>query len=74
MYASPVRAGLVYYQVSRGSSAHIVLFYCVAHPGKSSGRELSPNGKEIEPSGFQQNIRLKILKLAPQELNLGPRH
>ena len=40
-------------------------------PGKSSGRELSPKVKEIEPSGFQQNVRLEILKLAPQEQNLG---
>ena len=40
-------------------------------PGKSIGRELSPKVKEIEPSGFQQNVRLEILKLAPQEQNLG---
>ena len=39
------------------------------NPGKSIGRELSPKVKEIEPSGFQQNVRLEILKLAPQELN-----
>ena len=42
-----------------------------AVPGKFTGRELSPRVKKIEPSGFQQNVRLKILKLAPQEQNLG---
>ena len=41
------------------------------NPGKFIGRELSPKVKEIEPSGFQQNVRLEILKLAPQEQNLG---
>ena len=40
-------------------------------PGKSTGRELSPKVKEIKPSGFQRNVRLEILKLAPQEQNLG---
>ena len=40
-------------------------------PGKSTGRELSPKVKEIEPSDFQHNVRLEILKLAPQEQNLG---
>ena len=40
-------------------------------PGKSTGKELSPKVKEIEPSGFQQNVRLEILQLAPQEQNLG---
>ena len=40
-------------------------------PGKFTGRELSPKVKEIEPSGFQQNVRLEILQLAPQEQNLG---
>ena len=30
-------------------------------PGKFTGRELSPKVKEIEPSGFQQNVRLEIL-------------
>ena len=45
----------------------IQIYYMV--PGKSTGRELSPKVKEIEPSGFQQNVRLEILKLAPQEQN-----
>ena len=40
-------------------------------PGNSTGKKLSPKVKEIEPSGFQQNVRLEILKLAPQEQNLG---
>ena len=44
------------------------------YPGKSTGRELSPKAKEIEPSGFQQNVRLEILQLAPQEQNLGNLH
>ena len=43
----------------------------VSPPGKSTGRELSPKVKEIEPFGFQQNVRLEILQLAPQEQNLG---
>ena len=43
----------------------------MVYPGKPTGRELSPKVKEIEPSGFQQNVRLEILKLAPQEQNLG---
>ena len=42
-----------------------------AFPGKFTGRELSPKVKEIEPFGFQQNVRLEILSLAPQEQNLG---
>ena len=41
------------------------------YPGNSTGKKLSPKVKEIEPSGFQQNVRLEILKLAPQEQNLG---
>ena len=28
-------------------------------------------GKNLPHSGFQQNVRLEILKLAPQEQNLG---
>ena len=47
------------------------LFYLHDYPGKSTGKELSPKVKEIEPSGFQQNVRLEILKLAPQRQNLG---
>ena len=31
----------------------------------------SKRDTEIEPSGFQQNVRLEILKLALQEQNLG---
>ena len=38
-------------------------------PAKPTG--LSPKLKSIEPSGFQQNVRLVNLKLAPQEQNLG---
>ena len=41
------------------------------NPGNSTGKKLSPKVKEIEPSGFKQNVRLEILKLAPQEQNLG---
>ena len=48
--------------------ASTVITFC---PGKSTGRELSPKVKEIEPSGFQQNVRFEILQLAPQEQNLG---
>ena len=36
------------------------------YPRKSTGMKLSPKVKEIEPSGFEQNVRLETLKLAPQ--------
>ena len=45
-------------------------FVPFASPGKVTGRGLSPKVIEIEPSGFQQNVRLENLKLAPQEQNL----
>ena len=47
---------------------NIIIWYS---PGKPTGRELSPRVNEIETSGFQQNVRLEILNLAPQEQNLG---